>query len=118
MEIVWKSNGSGINERCVVNDNGDFVGVKTGTVYSKETHYCSDKIKAKVVRVDDKQLNGMIHLEPGSEQHIRKQNFIGCTLTFRKAHFFGDIQVYHCFETEEYFNQNELEVLIIVPDKH
>lgn len=98
-------------ERVIENGKGDFVGLETGKIYRGEEYYASPTLRATVVSIDEEQKNGMIHLEPGSEYHLKKQNFIGCTMTFRRAHNFGELTVYQCIETGEYYNQNELKVL-------
>lgn len=111
LEYVWSKTNVGVGEKCLKNEAGDFIGVETGTLYSQEGYYASDKLKGIVRSVDEKQLNGMIHLDPLEETWKNKYNFIGCKMSFRKAHLYGNLQIYQSFETGEYFNQNELEIL-------
>lgn len=111
LEIVW-NNSIGVGERCIKNDSGDFVGVETYQIYSKDNHYASEKLRAIIRRVDDKQQNGMLHLDPQEDIYKRKYNFVGCEMTFREAHLYRGLKVYQSYETGEYYNQNELEVLV------
>lgn len=115
---VWKGknkkHGTGLNEQCVLRNDGNYIGIETGTIYDKEEHYHSDMLYAEVVSVEDRQLNGMIHLDPGVEDNeyiTKKRNFIGCIMPFRKAHFYGNIRCYSCITTGEVYNQNELRIL-------
>ena len=115
---VWKGknkrHGTGIDEKCVLRNDGNYVGIKTGTVYDKEEYYHSSMLYAEVVSVDERQLNGMIHLDPNSEDNkyiALKHKFIGCTMPFRKAHLYGNLQCYTCITTGEVYNQNELRIL-------
>lgn len=114
--FVWSRKGiSSVNESCVINKNGDYVGLKTGNVYDKMMYYHSEVFMALVVCVDKKQLNGMIHLDPEDKDGIkainRKHSFIGCVLPFRKAHLYGEHQVYQCILTHEYFNDLEIKLI-------
>src|SRR5690606_35585710 len=88
----WQKGG--VDEKCVRNDKGDYVGVNTGTIYPSKTHYHSDTFLAKVIAIDENQENGMYHLDPKDKHGIEcikvKRNFIGCTMPFREAHSYGD----------------------------
>lgn len=111
LEIVYKCNKEGINEKCVKNDNGDFIGIDSGKTYPKVGHYSCTKILGKVIKIDQKNLTGMFHLGLDSLEYEKKKKFIGCIMTFREAHMFGNIKVYQSYETGEYFSQNELEII-------
>lgn len=113
---VWSRKGlTGIKEQCVINENGDYVGINSGMVYDKMMYYHSHVFLAKVISVDKKQKNGMIHLDPKDQEGIkrinRKHSFIGCILPFRNAHLYGKHKVYQCTLTHEYYNDLEIELI-------
>jgi hypothetical protein len=112
---VWKNNCRGIEEKCLLTDEGHYIGQDTGIFYSNDEHYHNDQITAKIVKIEDENNTGMLHLADDSEfeedYRLRKTNFIGCIATFEEAHYYGDIKVYRCLELGEYFSQNELEIL-------
>lgn len=106
---IWSNKRRGISERCLIKDNGDYIGQNTGEIYLKENHYHSSKIKGKIVKIDKVNNTGMLHLDEAMVN--RKGKYIGCVATFERAHYFGNIQVYRCLELKEYFTQNEIEIL-------
>lgn len=115
---VWEKNGFGVHEKCLMNDDGNFIGQKTGKVYDKENYYASKQIKGKIVAVDSANNTGMLHLtadlsETGEENNKSiKSKFIGCTVTLEGAHYFGSFKVYRCLELNgEYFSDTEVQIL-------
>lgn len=114
---VWTNNKTNIGQKCVKNDNGDFIGATTGDTYSKKEHYSSDQIRAKISKIDVNNLTGMYHLAPeveGGEQNRSewKSRFIGCEVTVEAAHYCGNHKVYRCLELGgEYFSDMELTLL-------
>jgi hypothetical protein len=111
---IWERNRRGIDEKCLMTENGDYIGQETGSFYSKEDHYHSTQVKGKIVKVDQDNHTGMIHLDDDSDfeedYKCRKSEYIGCFATFEEAHYFGNIKVYRCLELGEYFSENELEI--------
>ncbi len=107
--IVWKDHTGVEDRRCVMNADGDYIGIDTGNLYSKETHRHSEMLWATIQRVEEDNETGMYHLWE-EESVDKKKAFIGCTLQFREAHFWGKIRVYQCIQTGEYYNQNELKI--------
>lgn len=117
---VWKLNSTGINEKCLLNTDGDYVGIETGNVYLKDSHYASKQMKAKIVSVDSENKTGMYHLyselwdDPEVQEDNRsswKKKFVGCLVTVESSHYFGDLTIYRCLELCEYFSSNEIEIL-------
>lgn len=118
---VWTKHGIGIkpSQKCLMNKDGDYVGLLEGTLYSKEEHYASKQYKALVLEPDEENLTGMYHLEPGMFSHDSEHNrkgwkarFKGCFVHVEAAHKCGDVKVYRCLELgDEYFSGNELELL-------
>lgn len=111
LHTVVKSNGLAIilDEQCLINNNGDYVGCKTGNIYSQKEHMHKEKYKGKIVHIDTFNMTGMIHL---SEQIYRdiKAKFLGCKVTLEKAHLCGELTIYRCLENGEYYSENEVEV--------
>jgi len=116
---VWKDNTLGIKERCIMNQNGNYVGIKTGKTYSNLEYSASKQYAAQIVDVDSINNTGMYHLNEGWEFEGRieenkkswKQKFIGCFVTIEKAHIYGELIVYRCLELNEYFSSNEIKIL-------
>jgi len=118
---VWRGKeglGIGVNEKCLITDNGDYVGLKTGKKYLKGDHYHSFQIIGKIITVDEINSTGMYHFDgewsdKGEENKKSfKEKYIGCIVTLERAHFFGDIQVYRCLElNNEYFSDKEIEII-------
>lgn len=108
--IIWEDGYKGVDENACINQDGDFIGLKTGKFYPKEKFKKSETLKAIVKTCEDGSNTGMMHLSEESNNAIRKA-FIGCELTFRRAHNFGNIAVYHCLENKDYYTQNELQIL-------
>lgn len=116
---IWRGTapgeGVGINEDCLMSVDGDYVGVVTGTLYPKDSHYHSPLHKAVIISVDQENLTGMMHLSEadsifGINKKEYKARYIGCCITVSKVHLFNDVQIYYCTELKEYFSQNELSV--------
>lgn len=114
---VWKKDGTGINEKCLMNTDGDYIGIETSKKYSSTNHYHSKQYKAQIVAVDNKNKTGMYHLykelNDNDEENSKswKSKYIGCCVTVEKAHWYGDIQVYRCLELNEYFSSNEIKII-------
>jgi hypothetical protein len=113
---VWKNNYTGINEKCLMNEDGNYIGIKTGDKYLKSEHYHSQQLKAQIISVDESNQTGMIHLykeanEIGENKKSWKEQYIGCYITVEKAHWCGDIQVYRCLELGDYWSSNEIKIL-------
>lgn len=49
---VWKKDGTGINEKCLMNTDGDYIGIETTKKYSSTNHYHSKQYKAQYVTVE------------------------------------------------------------------
>jgi hypothetical protein len=117
---VWAKKGlsGGVGEKCLINSDGDYIGSKSGALYSKEDYYHSPQIKAKIISVDEENKTGMYHLykelaKSKEDNNVtRKAKFIGCDVTLEEAHWFGEIRVYRCLELNgEYFSQFEIELI-------
>ena len=116
--IVWTKLSSGINEKCLLREDGNYIGVETGKLYSiKDGYYTSKLYKAKIKNVDNINKTGMYHLYEGWDENTEennksfKQKFIGCFITVREAHYADDLKIYQCLELNEYFSEDEIEIL-------
>ena len=116
---VYKNNCVGINEQCLKNTDGDFIGIKTGNVYEGCEHYSRPQLLAKIISADDDNKTGMYHLYSGlwddkeHEENRRgwKSKYAGCVVTVEQAHYADGLPVYICLELGEYFSGNEIELL-------
>ena len=114
---VWTNKRVGVGEKCLMRDNGDYIGLETGTVFPAGEHYHSEQFKGRIVGVDEKNLTGMYHLDEEwsdkSEEnaHSFKERFLGCEVTLERAHSADGLQIYRCMELGEYFSEKEVEVL-------
>lgn len=114
---VWEKGYIGVNEKCLKNTDGNYIGVKTGNKYNSKTHCHSKQYKALIVAVDDENKTGMYHLYKElsnmNEENNKswKSQYIGCYVTVEKAHWCGDVQIYRCLELEEYFSDSEIKLL-------
>lgn len=112
---VWNKHTS-VSERCLINQNKEYVGVETGNKYIGDNYRHSQQFKAIIVYVDDKNMTGMYHLnedyESGNEPNhkSKKSKYIGCEVTVEKAHMCGELAIYRCLELGEYFSSNELAI--------
>ena len=118
--LAVSKNSVFLNEKCLWNASGCYVGVKTGTRYPVGTHRHCPQLQAVICGVDMANQTGMLHLHPGTEgdadpQENRrswKEQFIGCLVTVEEAHFYGDKTVYRVLELGgEYFSSDELKIL-------
>jgi hypothetical protein len=108
--IGFEFSNQGVDEKCLMDDNEDYFGIKTGNIYSKEEFYHSDQWNAKIVAVDNENKTAMYHLEEDNRKDW-KSKFIGCFVTLEKAHFADSVQVYRCLELNgEYFSEFEVEI--------
>lgn len=113
---VWKGTGPGmgvsVNEICIMNTAGDYVGIQTGHLFPHAGHYHSVSVPAVISSVDEENRTGMLHLDAdgifGVNKKLWKQRYIGCHINVIQAHRYGDLKVYRCTELDEYFSQNEL----------
>jgi len=113
---VWKNNCMGLNEECLLNENRDYVGIKTGKIYDRNLHYHSEQYKAKIIAVDDINQTGMYHLykeinEKEENNKSWKIKYIGCLVTVERAHHCGDLDVYRCLELGDYWSENEIKII-------
>jgi len=131
---VWsKRVKTGVNEKCLLKEDGNYTGVETGKNYSKEEYYHSKQFKARIISIDIENKTGMYHhyKEFQDDKNINvikrlnyigidtrednkyswKLKYIGCYITVEKAHLFGSIQVYYCLELNDYFSGNEIEII-------
>jgi hypothetical protein len=110
-------NKTGVKELCVLNENNNYIGIKSGKVYSRNEYYHKKQLNAKIIQADEDNNTGMCHLfkefESYEEENRKswKKAFIGCYVTVEEAHYYGGMRVYRCLELEEYFSENELELL-------
>lgn len=116
---VWDNHSTGVNEQCLKTANGDFVGIETGNLYSKDKYYSSPQFIAKIISVDDENNTGMYHLYSecwDDENHednraIWKKKYIGCVVTVEESHWAYNLKIYRCLELDEYFSSNEIEII-------
>ena len=112
---VWK-HVTGIGEKCLLKEDGDYVGIDTGTLYKKEDGLRHSKQHIGIIRsVDRVDETGMIHLDQDSEDLLLKQQrlsqFIGCYVTLESAHLGNKVSVYRCRELNEYISSREVQIL-------
>jgi hypothetical protein len=110
--------GTGVGELCLMTDKGHYIGVKTGTFYWKKYHYHTPNHKARIINIDDENLTGMYHLSegnlfPNAEENEAswKRKYLGAIVTVNVAHSAGEHTIYRCLELDEYFSDNEIEIL-------
>lgn len=112
---VWDKTSTGINERCYMKDNGDYIGIDTGRLYKKDNGYYHSKQHIGVIKkIDEENMTGMYHLSEDSEFDYKSQKmkkYMGCVVTLESAHSFNKIKVYRCIELDEYVTSNEVEIL-------
>jgi len=114
---VYKNNWTGVPEDCLMTTSGDYIGIETGTFYSKNEHYHSPMVKAKIKSPDDKNKTGMYHLctelsalkEENNVSYKRK--YVGSIVTLKAAHWAGKHRIYYCMELKEFFSDDEIEIL-------
>mgnify|MGYP006924683345 CR=1 FL=1 len=99
-----------------MNEQGDYVGIKTGRIYGKRYHYHSEQLKSKIVAVDDANKTGMYHLygednEREDNKISWKRKYVGCIVTVERAHYADGLEVFRCNELGEYFTENEIELM-------
>jgi hypothetical protein len=114
---IWSKKGlGGIDERCRLNLDGDYVGIETGKIYSKKEYYHSSIRKGKFIKAAFPDNTGMFHLDFSSQKEADnyKSKFKGYELYLEEAHFYGELKVYRAylpdFSEDEYFSEDELEV--------
>jgi hypothetical protein len=96
---------------------GNFIGIETGALYSKENHYASPLLKGQIVSVDSINKTAMLHLHKewaGNEEENNatwKKKFIGSIVTLREGHWAGEHKIYYCIELNEYFSDDEVKIL-------
>lgn len=91
--------GTGVNEKCLRTTSGDYIGIETGKFYSKRTHYHSRLYRGKIIGAD------------GENRINWKRKYLGALVTVREAHSAGEHIIYYCLELDEYFSDNEIEIL-------
>ena len=112
---VWHKH-TGVNEKCLMVENGDYIGIDTGKLYKKDDdHHHSKQHIGIITSIEGVDQTGMIHLDQGSEGLKKKQgmmkNFIGCYVTLEAAHWYGETRVYRCREFGDYVTSNEVKIL-------
>jgi hypothetical protein len=109
---VWDKTRMGVQEKCLRNDLGSYIGLETGNYYSKEMHHHSEQLKGKIVDVDEENLTGMLHLSYDDDvnRKYEKGKYLGCYVTLEEAHLAHGLKVYRCLELNEYFSENEVEL--------
>lgn len=112
---VWTNGRIGVREKCLLNQDGDYIGIETGNRYDQKDHYHSSQIKGKIISVDDENLTGMYHLFEGwnsndENKKSTKRKYIGCYVTLEEAHYADGLRIFRCLEVDEYFSENEVAI--------
>jgi hypothetical protein len=109
--------GTGIDEKCLMNEEGDYVGQDTGQIYPRDKHYHSDQLIGIIITVDEDNKTGMMHLDGPAwaddseiNEKTMKARYTGCRVTLESAHFADGIAVYRCLELREYFSELEVKI--------
>jgi len=116
-EAKRKHLGNSIEEKCLIREDGNYIGVKTGKIYPKETHYHSENLEGIIIAVDSENKTGMYHLNAGwtedtdENRASYKKKYLGCHVTLQKAHLYNSLQIYRCIELDEYFSENEVKII-------
>lgn len=115
---LYKTKGAtGVEEPCLIKDDGNYIGIKTGKLYPRSEYYHRNQFKAKIIAVDNNNKTGMLHLYRDTSFHIeenaksKKEKYLGCIVTVEEAHWNGDIRVYYCNELNEYFSDSEIQII-------
>lgn len=112
--LCIRKNFVGVSEKCLLREDGDYVGIDTGTVYPAATHRHSPQLQARIVAVDEVNRTGMYHLcqewSDESEENARswKQRYVGCCVTVEEAHRMGELIIYRCVELGNYWSGDEI----------
>lgn len=114
---IYASSGIGVSENCLMTASRGYIGIKTGHFYSPDDYYHSPLIKARIKEIDDQNKTGMYHLykefsDLNEENNIsQKEKYINAIVTLREAHWMGKHRIYYCIELEEFFSDDEIEIL-------
>ena len=108
---LWTKIEIGINEEALDTDRDYFIGIDTGKKYSKSDYYISEYYKAIIKNVDKKNKTGMCHLYKDKNRVSFKKKYLNSIVSVRKAHFMGKHTIYYCHELNEYFSDDEIEIL-------
>lgn len=109
MVEVWKPSGISVDEHCLITRDGNYIGIRTGTLYLKGRHYHSPVYLAKVVAANVGH-TGMFHrCEPYMEE-IHDLT-VGCFIEVVKAHLLDGKQVWRSVPDRLYFSSEEIELL-------
>jgi len=112
---VWDRSLTGIDEKCLITESGDYVGLDTGKLYKKEDGYYHSKQHIGIIRnVDEYNKTGMIHLSDDAESDWKNQKMkrmTGCYVTLESAHSYGELKIYRCLELGDYVSSDEVEIL-------
>lgn len=116
---VWTNTHTGVGEKCLKNKDGDYIGIETGKRYSEKDHYHSLRYNAIIKAIDTENKTGMYHLYKGDfntyddEENGKsfKEKYVGCLVTVEGAHYMGKLRVYRCVELQEYFSEDEIELI-------
>lgn len=99
-----------VDEQCLINNEKDYVGVKTGNTYSGTEYRHKENYKAKIIGIEPVNNTGMIHLT--EEKAIEKKaKYIGCVVTLEKAHKMNGAIVYRCLENHDYYTETEVQII-------
>ena len=70
---VWDRSLTGVLEKCLMTESGDYVGLDTGTLYKKENGYYHSKQHIGIIRnIDDYNKTGMIHLSDDAKADFKR----------------------------------------------
>ena len=109
---IYSDNQLGVIEEVLDTDLGYYIGLETGTKYSKNEYSISEYIKTKIVNVDKVDNTGMYLIRTmcgGMENNYNnKIVFLGAIVSVRKYRLTGGVQVYYCKEINEYFSEYEI----------
>jgi hypothetical protein len=114
---VFAKKGFGVNNPCLMDDNGDYIELKSGLKHSKNDYYHRKQFKAKIVSVDNINQTGMYHLSKGWDDDNEENNFskkssyLNCFITVEEAHYNGGKRIFNCLELKEYFSEDEIELI-------
>lgn len=118
MQIVSVYNGVQphgiyVGEQCLLSLDGDFVGITTGTLFSRKKYYAHKQFRAIISSVDQINLTGLLQLDKwdgihGVNNRMKKEKFLACNITVELRHLCDQLRVYWCRELNEYFSELEL----------
>jgi hypothetical protein len=114
---LWKNNCTGIKEEALDTNQDYYIGIDTGTKYSKKEYYISNYKKARIKSVDEINKTGMYHLyaeindEEDENNSAFKLKYVNAIVSVKQSHYSGEHIIYYCHELSEYFSDDEIEIL-------